>query len=114
MGVLRIGAYSLVYLLAMLVVFGPTVIWPAIWGIWQSIKTWLRGERNMVVLSLFLHGLAIAVMPFSTFREPGGVLRYACGLVLGLLLYAARYRQVKVLNYSAFWLVLNVFVFPAI
>jgi hypothetical protein len=111
MGLLRIASYSLVYLLGMLVVFGPTVIWPAVWGMWRSVKLWFTGEINMVVLSLFINGLAIAIMPFSTFREPGGVLRYACGLVLAVLLVAGRYRYLKVLNYCAFWLVLNVFIF---
>lgn len=111
MGLLRIAWYSPVYLLAMLVVFGPTVIWPAIWGAWQSVKTWLSGERNMVVFAMLIHALTIAVMPFSTFREPGGVLRYSCGLILALILFAARYRKIRFLNYCAFWLVLNVFIF---
>jgi hypothetical protein len=111
MGLLRIGFYSPLYLLAMLVVFGPTVVWPSIWGIWQAVKSWLSGERNMVVLALLINALAILIMPFSTFRETGGVLRYACGLALALVLFAARYRQIKVLNYCAFWIVLNLFIF---
>ena len=111
MGLIRVGFYSPLYLVAMLVVFGPTVVLPAVWGIWQAVKSWLGGERNMVVLALLINAVATAAMPFSTFRETGGVLRYACGSVLALLLFSARYRQIRVLNYCAFWIVLNVFLF---
>jgi hypothetical protein len=109
MGLLRIGAYSLPYLLAMLLVFGPTVVLPSIWGIWQMTRQWLAGERGVFVACLFLNALVIAFMPFSTFRETGGILRFACGLVLALLLYCGRYRMRKILNYTPFWLVLMVF-----
>lgn len=111
MGLLRVGLYSPLYLLGMLVVFGPTLVWPALWGMWKAVRFWRMREQNVVVLALFVNGLAIAIMPFSTFRETGGVLRYACGLVLAVLMFAARYRQRRVLNYSIFWIVLNVFVF---
>ena len=109
MGLLRIGVYSLPYLLAMLLVFGPTVVLPSIWGIWKSASHWYSGERNLFVACLFLNALVIAFTPFSTFRETGGILRFACGLVLALLLFCGRYRMRKILNYTPFWLVLMVF-----
>lgn len=109
MGLWRIGQTSLVYLLAMLVVFGPTVVLPSLWGVWRSTRHWLEGERNLIVASLFLNALVIAFTPFSTFRETGGIIRFATGLVLSVLLFAGRYHQRRVLNYSVFWVVLNVF-----
>jgi hypothetical protein len=109
MGLWRIAAYSLVYLGAMLVVFGPAAVIPAVWGAWASIKKILGGEINVVVLALLTNATLVASLPFSTFREPGGVLRILCGLVLAVLLYAARYHQHRVLRLSWFWLVLNVF-----
>jgi hypothetical protein len=109
MGLFRIGFYSVAYLLAMLLVFGPAVILPSIWGIWKGARYWLAGERNIYVACLFINALIIAFTPFSTFRETGGILRFACGLVLALVLYCARYRMRKILNYSLFWLVLMVF-----
>jgi hypothetical protein len=51
--------------------------------------------------------LMIAFTPFSTFRETGGILRYASGLMLAVLLFAGRYHQRRALNYSLFWVVLN-------
>ncbi len=109
MGLWRIGAYSLVYLLAMLVVFGPAVVLPSVWGTWTSGRQLLSGERNIYVVSLFINALLIAFTPFSTFRETGGILRFSCGLMLALLLFAGRFRMNRVLNYSILWLVLNVF-----
>lgn len=109
MGLLRIGTESLVYLAAMLVVFGPAVILPVVWGLWRAAKSFLAGERNVLVLAVGLNALAIVFLPYSTFRETGGLLRFACGLALALLLYAGRYRSGRALRYSFLWLVLNVF-----
>jgi hypothetical protein len=63
----------------------------------------------VIVLGLFINALIILFLPYSTFRETGGVLRFACGLVLAVLLFSARYRQKRALNYSVLWIVLNVF-----
>lgn len=110
MGLLRIGAYSPLYLVAMLVVFGPTVLWPAIWGMIKGIQNLgARRTDDPFAWGLLLNSLAIAFLPFSTFRETGAILRLACGLVLSVLLFAGSQRQRRVLNICTFWLVLNVF-----
>lgn len=110
MGLWRIAQYSTIYLAAMLVVFTPTVLLPTIWGIWASLRKLLRQETNVVVLALLVNALLILCLPFSTFRETGGLLRFMCGLVLAVLLFAARYKISRVLKYSWFWLVLNAFI----
>lgn len=109
MGLWRIGFFSPAYLVAMLVVFGPAIVLPVVWGAYQSLRFFFTGERNVIVLGLLLNALVIAFLPFSTFRETGGILRFACGLVLGVLLLAGRYRLRRALNYSVLWVVLNVF-----
>ena len=113
MGLWRIGAYSLTYLLAMTVVFGPAIILPSLWGIWTGVKSWLKGDRNVLVLALFFNAAAIVFLPFSTFRETGGLLRFACGLVLSVLLVAGRRKSRRILNYALLWMVLNVFLFKS-
>lgn len=110
MGLFRIAQYSPAYLAAMLVVFAPTVLLPALWGIWTSLKKLWAGQINVVVLSLLINALLIPFLPFSTFRETGGLLRFMCGLVLAVILYAARYDMSRVLKYSWFWLVMNAFI----
>ncbi len=109
MGLFRIGFESFPYLLAMLVVFGPAVLLPSIWGIIHAGNNWLAGHRNVIVLALFLNALSIALLPFSTFRETGGLIRFTCGLILAVILYGGRFNLRRVLNYSPLWLVLNVF-----
>jgi hypothetical protein len=91
------------------VVFGPAVILPALWGIWAALKRLLAGEMNFVVLALLLNALLIPFLPFSTFRETGGLLRISCGLVLAIILFAGRYRLWRVLNYGYLLLILNAF-----
>ena len=109
MGFLRIGAESIPYMLAMLVVFGPTVIWPAVWGVWKSVRFFLAGHRSMIVLALLFNSLVIVLLPFSTYRETGGLLRVACGLGMAVLFFAAHFRLRRVLNYCVFFIVLNIF-----
>lgn len=109
LGLLRIGQSSVLYLLAMTLVFGPTVILPALWGLWKSARRFFNGETGWVVTVLLLNAAVIPFTPFSTFRETGGMIRFASGLMLGVLCFAARYQERRVLNYSLFWIVLNVF-----
>jgi hypothetical protein len=109
MGLWRIGSASWKYLLAMLVVFAPAVLLPVTWGIWSASRRILGGNYEDLSLALLFNCLAIVFLPFSTFRETGGLLRFACGLVLAVLLFASRHKLKQVLNYCWLWLVLNVF-----
>ncbi len=109
MGLLRIGSYSPVYLVAMLAVFGPSIVLPTLWGLWVGIRKWLSGDTEIIVFALLLNALVMLFLPFSTYRETGGILRFACGLILSVLIFSSRYRMRKVLNYSLLWSVLNAF-----
>jgi len=109
MGLLRIWLFSAIYGLAMMIVFIPAIVLPSIWGIIVSLRKLIDWDTNVVVFALLFNALAIPFLPFSTFRETGGLLRFACGLVLAVLLFSARYRMAKVLRYSQLWIVLNVF-----
>lgn len=113
MGLLRIGDYSPLYLLAMLAVFGPAVVLPAVWGTWAALKQGLSKDINVVVLALLLNSLAVMFLPFSTFRETGGLLRFTSGLILAVVLFAGRFHLQRVLKLSPLWLVLNLFLFKS-
>lgn len=43
-------------------------------------------------------------MPFSTFRETGGLLRFVNGQALASLLFAVHYCHRRVLDYNDLWL----------
>lgn len=103
MGLLRIGAVSLPVLALYLVIFGPTVLLPTAWGLVVSVRAALRRSASADSWALLLHSGAVLFLPFSTFREPLGLLRFADGLVLSLLFFASRSGQRRALNYSLFW-----------
>jgi hypothetical protein len=56
------------------------------------------------VLVLGANAAFIAVTPYSTFREPLGMFRLLCGLIIAVLLFGASIKSKRVLNYSVFWL----------
>jgi hypothetical protein len=64
---------------------------------------WQR-DWSPIVLALGANAALIAVLPFSTFREPLALVRLSSGLVLCTVLFGAQARSRRVLNYSLFWL----------
>jgi hypothetical protein len=63
---------------------------------------------------MLLHALLIIFLPFSTFREPLGVVRIATGMVLSILMVASARKHQRVLNYSLFWIALLVILIPQV
>lgn len=110
MGLWRIGTYSLPLLLTWVIIFGPIVVLPSAWGLWASIRQLIARDTDVTTMALLLNSLMIISTPFSTFREPLGILRYACGLVLAALLFTAKNHRIRVLNIlSILWLAMNAF-----
>ncbi|MCX8061425.1 MAG: hypothetical protein N3D16_02455 [Anaerolineales bacterium] len=111
MGLLRIANYNWIYFLAMLVVFAPLVVIPSVWGAWVSLRELLRSKWDIITLSLFLNSLVMFFLPFSTYRETGGILRLSVGFVLAFLLFVAKGNYSRLLRYLPLWVVYNVFLF---
>jgi len=104
MGLWRIGFESLPALALFIVIFGPTIFMPVIWAIFKSARELWRKQVNPENLSLFINSLLILFLPFSTIREPLGLLRFASGFVLAVLLFSARNKLQKPLNYTLVWI----------
>jgi len=103
MGFVRIGSVSPEALALYALVFGPTIVLPALWAA-VSGGVRLVGDRTQAeAWALLLNAGLILVVPFSTAREPLGLVRLATGLVLAVLLFAATHGRRRVLNYSLFW-----------
>ncbi len=111
MGLFRIASYSLVYFLAMLIVFAPLVVVPSLWGAWNSYREIREGSTDFITIALLLHALMMFFLPFSTYRETGGILRLSVGFVLAFLLYVVKENKSRAKRYLPFWLVYNVFLF---
>lgn len=112
MGIIRIAFINIRVFGLFLLIFGPMVILPALWGLvvsWNE-RGWLLDD--WALFSLFLHGLLILFLPFSTFREPLGLVRIATGMVLSVLIVASKNRYHRVLNYGMFWIVLLAMLIP--
>jgi hypothetical protein len=103
-GFIRIGEVSLTILFFFTVLFGPTIILPSVWGTVSSFRQLLKGDRSSYVWVLLINCLLIVFLPFSTFREPSGLIRVATGMVLAIIWYGAHNRMQRVLNYGMFWI----------
>ena len=108
MGLLRVGAFNALLLGAFALIFVPFVYFPSLWALVRCVRDWLQNRRDVLVTGLFFNAVIIPFIPFSTVREPSAMFRFGSGIVLAILLYAARSRHRRALNYGLLWLVLNV------
>lgn len=112
MGFLRIYTEtgSLRVFLAFAALNIPTVIAPSMWGIVVPLSDLLRRTWHPYGFLLLANAASVAIIPFSTFREPLGILRFLPGLILSFLLYAAHFHRRRMLRYSLLWLATLAFV----
>ena len=108
MGLLRIGTESLPALGLFMLILGPSIVFPTLWGLASSVKTLWDGAADATAMALFTNSLAILFIPFSTFREPLGIVRVATGLVLASVLFSVQHQRRKPLNYAMFWIAMLV------
>ena len=85
-------------------IFLPMVVLPSLWGIAASLKRLWARDFTPIVWALAANAAVVPFTPFSTFREPFGILRFIDGLVLATLLFGVRIRSKRVLNYALFWI----------
>jgi hypothetical protein len=108
MGFLRIGLVEPAALALFGAIFGPTVILPTIWGIVASALQLARKKSSPEAWALLLNAGVIPFLPFSTFREPLGLVRVADGLVLATVLFSSAHGMRRPLVYAMVWSVLLV------
>src|SRR3990172_279425 len=114
MGLWRVGTVNPRALVLFLIIFGPTVVGPAIWGAIAALRTLFAGSRGPAEFGLLFSSVAIMVLPFSTFREPLGLVRATDGLVLAVVLFASgqyaaaqaggRRRWLRPVRLALFWI----------
>lgn len=129
MGVVRIaitavGAGDMTALIAFILLVGTFVVVPTLWAIGQCWTDWRytqqvrAGDKPSsnrrgwgILTTLLLTTVAIMpFVPFSTYREPLGILRFIVGLQIAIILYAAQRRQRRVLLYSTLWFLTSLLV----
>ena len=112
MGFFKIGGENLRALALYAVIFIPSIILPVVWGTFTSIREIARGWRRTEAWALLFNAMLVLFLPFSTFREPLGLVRVATGFVLALLVYSGSRNLRRPLNYSMFWIPMLVILIP--
>jgi hypothetical protein len=92
------GSVPAFLVLGVLLVF-PSAVIPSLWALWRTIHDLLLA--NAAVMPF---------VPFSTYREFLGLLRFISGLALMIVLYAAHHNHRRPLVYSTLWITLLLFV----
>jgi hypothetical protein len=104
MGFMRIGLVDLKVFGLYMLIFGPTVIFPAVYALIQSIKLFQTQQNIDYAWSTALNSAVIVLLPFSTAREPLGLVRIFTGVLLSFVLLNASIRNRRNLNYAYFWI----------
>jgi hypothetical protein len=104
MGFIRIGFVNLKALGLYFLIFGPTILFPTVYSLFQGVTSLKVDRANGDAWGSILNSAAIVVLPFSTFREPLGLVRMFTGVVLAFLYLNADCGNRKNLNYALFWI----------
>ena len=81
----------------------PIGVLPSVWGLAASAWRLLQRDISPAVFALGANAALIAILPFSTFREPLGLVRVGTGLVLATVLFGSQIGSRRVMRYSLFW-----------
>ncbi len=111
-GIWRIATEGglLVFLVLGVLLALPAAALPSMWGLWRTIRDWQTGHCDLPACLLLFNAAIMPFVPFSTYREFLGLLRFMPGLVLAVVWYAAVHRQRRALLYSTLWIALIAFV----
>lgn len=111
MGVFRIGieggANLLITLSTLLI---PFVILPTLWGFWRCWRDFRLNTWSFFTTVLLMSVLIMPFVPFSTYIEINGILRFIVGLQAALILYAAHKRNQRALRYSQLWIITGIII----
>jgi hypothetical protein len=99
--ILTVGGAQIFVTLMLLLL--PFVLLPTVWGLWRGWHDLRAGNVTLSTWVLLTTALIMLFVPFSTYREILGILRFIAGLQIAVILYAAERRQIRALRYSTFW-----------
>jgi len=93
----------LVIFLIFLLLLTPFVIFPTLWALRESWKAFRSRAITPTIGLLFANAAIMLFVPFSTYREPLGILRFVVGLQIAILVYAAEKRSGRTLLNSTIY-----------
>lgn len=104
MGLWRILFIHPLYFTVVAAIFIPSVVIPSLWSIWSTARQLQLGEKHVVVFVLLFSAIIIPFTPFSTFEDILAMTRFMVGLVMAVVLFAARFRAHKARKYALLWI----------
>jgi hypothetical protein len=111
MGFIRILTEGGIGIFAVLApIIGAFVILPMVWGLRQCWKDYQNKRWSLLTWLLFVNSAIMLFVPFSTYREPLGILRFIVGLQICVILYSAKNRKKRALMNSTIWFITTLFV----
>lgn len=111
-GVLKIATEGsiLAFLVLGVLLVIPAAVLPSLWALRRTIRDLRARTWTLYACLLLVNAANMVFVPFSTYREFLGLLRFMPGLVLMIVLYAAQAKLRRPLMYSTLWIVLLLFV----
>jgi EamA domain-containing membrane protein RarD len=112
LGVLKIateGSVAAFLVLGVLLVI-PAAVLPTVWALRETVRDLRQRKWELYSCLLLANAAVMPFVPFSTYREPLGLLRFIPGLVVMVVLYAAHFKRRRPLLYSTLWIPLILFV----
>ncbi|MDZ4669688.1 MAG: hypothetical protein SH821_02360 [Phototrophicales bacterium] len=91
-------------LLVFAVLLGIFVIYPTLWGIKRLWADFRDKKIDVWSVLLGINAMLMLFVPFSTYREPLGILRFIAGLQIAVILYSAQRGNHRALRNSTFWM----------
>ncbi len=111
MGIIRILTEGGIAIFAVLgIILLPFVLFPILWGLQKCWRDYRQNKWSFYTMLLFANAAVMLFVPFSTYREPLGILRFIVGLQIAVILYAAERRNIRALRNSTIWFVTILFV----
>ncbi len=99
MAEVSLAAFALVSLVVV-----PLAIFPALAGLWLSVRSLGAKLVHPFVLALLLNSAVMLFLPASTFREPAAMVRLTQGLATSMLLFGGLVKSRRILLYSQLWI----------
>jgi hypothetical protein len=108
-GLWSVGEVDLRVLALLALVMVPLAVIPTLLSLWASGRELWRGRWHPFTTMLLSNALVLPFLPQSTYREFLAMLRLMTGLVVSTILYGARKRSRRTLNYTLLWMASLVF-----
>jgi hypothetical protein len=106
-GIWRIAEHSVQLMWSLFIVYLFSLLIPALAASWTAVRHWLASKSDFTSIAVLANAAIYPFISFAVYREPIAVFRFASGLILAILLFLARHRHGRALNFAVLWIALS-------